>query len=381
MNEHDDDRFDEVPSVIPMSEAVPTVRAAPITPPRPGFWGALLWCLAFVAVMVVSAGIVITIDLVVEINSQPDRNAFMEKVLDLGPNNDQLHPAMAHALRWGMFAAELTTILFGLIILRFVVGREWKRKIAFAPPTLEHAALAVMCVPAFIIVSGLVGYAIQSGFEALLPVPQEEVPLEKILAQIFDSWPTWMAVLVIGVGPGIGEELWCRGFLGRGLVGRYGVVAGVIATSFFFGAMHGPSIPYIMVTFFMGACLHLIYLATRSIFVSMFVHFANNSIATMLAMKSLDLPFLNADTAVPPLPIVFSAVGLFIACGYAFWLGRARLVDSDEPLPVWRPYHAGVELPPAESRTVVERPSVMGLPMGMVVLMFGAFVLSCVFAG
>ena len=55
----------------------------------------------------------------------------------------------------------------------------------------------------------------------------------------FRTWPWQFGVLVIGLGPGLSEELWCRGFLGRGLVEHYGVILGVLLTSFLFGLIHG----------------------------------------------------------------------------------------------------------------------------------------------
>src|SRR5262249_39089254 len=58
------------------------------------------------------------------------------------------------------------------------------------------------------------------------------------LVQDARSWYLPVAVLVIAVMPAFSEEIWCRAFLGRGFVGQYGVVVGVMLASYFFGAIH-----------------------------------------------------------------------------------------------------------------------------------------------
>src|SRR5208337_4060578 len=80
----------------------------------------------------------------------------------------------------------------------------------------------------------------------------------------FTQWPVWFGVLVVGLGPALNEELFCRGFLGRGLLGRYGTVGGILLTSLFFGLLHLDP-PHVVATFVMGCCLHFTYLMTRSL--------------------------------------------------------------------------------------------------------------------
>src|SRR5262249_41293070 len=80
------------------------------------------------------------------------------------------------------------------------------------------------------------------------------------------------------------EELFFRGFLGRGLIGRYGVLAGVLLTSLLFGTIHVHPILICGAAAF-GICVHLIYLATRSLWVPALLHFLNN--AFVVAVLSL----------------------------------------------------------------------------------------------
>ena len=92
-------------------------------------------------------------------------------------------------------------------------------------PSTWHVVLSLASLPGLIVIANTIYLALKRHLE-LKGMPDIEKALEQM-----DQWPWPFAVLVIGLGPGLGEELWCRGFLGRGLVGRYGVVLGVLAVT------------------------------------------------------------------------------------------------------------------------------------------------------
>jgi len=361
-----DDR-DEIPMLIPVNGP----------PEEPGFgaWGAVLWSLAFFGVLLLTFTVGMVGDLVIEAQQHADKEAFFKRAFDLDEKLEKVPPELASALRSGFLWGEVGSVLFALVLLRGKLGGGWRRKVALRLPSFESGVLAVLCVPAFIIASGLIGAAAESVFGAI--AGEGEVDTGKMINELLGAWPLWLSVLVIGVGPGIGEELFCRGFLGRSLVGNYGYVGGILGTSVLFGLMHGPSPAYIATTFFMGVFLHLIYLATGSLMVSMFVHFANNSIATLLMLGAVDMKFLDTDNGLPPAGVIVAGLLLFAASAYAFYVGRVRLADTGEPGPIWRPDFPGAALPPERSSTVAVQETTMGVPMGMVVLAFGLFVLSC----
>src|SRR5207247_6579582 len=102
-------------------------------------------------------------------------------------------------------------------------------------------------------------------------------PSQQLVVDSNAQNPLWFTLLVLAVGAAVNEELFCRGFLGRGLVGRYGVVLGVLITSAIFGLIHG-NVPQGIWAFVLGCSLHLAYLATRSLWVPMLLHFLNNAV-------------------------------------------------------------------------------------------------------
>src|SRR5262249_22812770 len=154
-------------------------------------------------------------------------------------------------------------------------------------------------------------------------------------------WPAWVGVLGIGLGPALAEELWCRGFMGRGLVARFGVVGGVLLTSLFFGLLHlDPAL--ILATGFLGLCLHFVYLTTRSLWLPMLLHFLTNSLAVVLTHYP-DLQKLVGDEEHLSASICAGAFALLVAVGWALYVSRARLLGSQTlGSGAWQPDHPGV---------------------------------------
>src|SRR5437764_15430946 len=135
------------------------------------------------------------------------------------------------------------------------------------------------------------------------------------MVKLFNTWPWAFAVLVIGLGPGIGEELWCRGFLGRGLVGTHGYMAGVVMASFFFGLIHVDPAQGTM-AMLMGLWLHFVYLMTRSLLAPVMLHFLNNSVAVLLPRLS-GLEEWDKKSGEVPVLVVLAGVNLMAAVGWA----------------------------------------------------------------
>jgi membrane protease YdiL (CAAX protease family) len=326
-------RAEDLPAVVPVEP-----------PPHPGFWWALLWCLGYLLVTQLVPGIVGAVALIVLLAREPEGL----KVANL--NNPQAlaeSDAFSMAMMPAMLFAQVLSIAGSWLAIRLVVGREWPRILGLRWPGLTHLVLAVIGLP------GLMFLAV--GIDG---VAKEHLPslidLEDTM-KLFAKWPWPIGVLIIGVGPGIGEELWCRGFLGRGLVGRHGVIGGVLLTSFLFGLIHLEPRQLIYAGF-MGILLHLSYLATRSLLVPIILHTCNNSLSVVAAQFT---PKEALDTPADQLPWhIFAAAALLVtAVGWSLFRSRARLVDlpSEDPFR-WRPTYPGAAYPPSGSTTIVVRP-------------------------
>jgi hypothetical protein len=196
------------------------------------------------------------------------------------------------------------------------------------------------------------------------------------MVKIFSQWPAAFAVLVIGVGPGIGEELWCRGFLGRGLVGTHGVLLGVLASSFFFGLIHLDPCQGTM-AMLMGLWLHFVYLTTRSLWLPMLLHFLNNSFA-VVAPRIPQLETFDAKPSDIPLFVYLAGALLLAAVAYGLYRSRARLeAEGAEPILSWRPAYPGVEYPPSDSGRHVIHPPISLPAFALTGACFFLFLIAC----
>src|SRR5690606_20097161 len=90
---------------------------------------------------------------------------------------------------------------------------------------------------------------------------------------------SWLLLLVIvGVGPAIGVEIIFCGVFGRVLINRLGIGGGVLVTSVLFALAHGTP-AHAVATLPLAVFLHLIYLATGTIWAPILVHFLPNALS------------------------------------------------------------------------------------------------------
>jgi membrane protease YdiL (CAAX protease family) len=256
-----------------------------------------------------------------------------------------------------LIAAQLAVMLF--ISFTWLLGRisdglDWKHALAHSSLRQQLCTAIPGILGAVVLVGGV--YWVIHDVVPSLPMLAELNKSMEMLVEESRSWPLGLAILVIGVGPGISEELWCRGLYGRGLIGQYGVILGIFLASYFFGAMH--VLPHQgTMALLMGLALHFSYVVTRSLFVPMLLHFLNNSLSVSAHVIEKHLEAI--DTAPDQLsPLLYVGAGLLmLGVGIALYRTRARLVRSDGmDLPAWQPPYPSVALPPADSGTIVTHP-------------------------
>ena len=290
------------------------------TPGRahPGFFWALLWCILFVLATQLPGAVIAVVVFFALMAAAPQ--LFPAGAVN---NPDVLvsSKGMSIALAVAFLATELIVIGFSCLILRLVVGRDWWRRIGLHRlPRLSHVLVVLAAFPAMVLLANIAYAVFRLGLPSLGSI-KGMAGLEQMV-QVFSSWPAVFAVLVIGIGPGIGEELWCRGFLGRGLIAQHGAWLGVLFSSFFFGLIHIDPCQGAM-AMLMGLWLHFTYLMTGSLWVPMLLHFLNNSLAVLAAripgLESLDKP----ETL--PGHLLIATVVLMTLAGYALYRSRAHL--------------------------------------------------------
>ncbi|MEZ6139067.1 MAG: type II CAAX endopeptidase family protein [Zavarzinella sp.] len=309
-----------------------------------------------------------------QLQGNPEATAkFMEDIFK--------DPAMVNATMVGLAFTQLLGLAFAILMLRYHSGRGWVARVALNRlPSGRHLLLILI---------GMVGLlSLSTGFDAGVSWLAErfeqafgkvDIPGLDEMTELFKPlwWP--VGLFVVGVMPGIGEEMWFRAYLGQGMGQRYrSIWPSVISCSILFGAVH--IIPaQAMGAFLMGIFLHLSYIATRSLWTPILMHFLNNGLIILHLNQGLGVPILQPfedQLLLNPTMFLLASALLVACCGYALYQTRCYLEKKEEPgsdgnaittetsgeilsednvakAKPWQPSLSGVEVPPPDSGYVV----------------------------
>ena len=343
----------EPPLVIPISVA---------KPPQPGFFEAVAFTFAF-GVVLFGTVIVIVIAALIWLLIRDGANALQQPAGVDPTSVAAVPPDLIEPLAWSFPAGYAVGLLFTLLVFRIVAGRGWTREVGLRRLPVSHLLLGILALPGFVVVSD----AIARLLFHLSGMDQAGEEQGQALGQLFGSYHWAFAVLAVGIGPGLVEELWCRGFLGRGLVSRYGWLQGVFFTSLFFGCLHLWPPPFVVVTAIMGAGLHFLYAMSRSLWVPITVHLLNNSFAVLMAVGVIPAERIENAFQARPVLITAAASLLLVTVGLAMWSARGRVPKSIAPLGIMVPAGCTVQY---ERLRLVWTILAVGFCGGLLALMF-----------
>ncbi len=245
---------------------------------------------------------------------------------------------------WGAFMATGGSLVMAVLIAGLMFGRQAFRKLGLRRPDVAQLVIVALLVAPLMMVAnavaGLVDYLVPVKFD-----PQGEAVKQIALGG-------WLSIVFAGcLFPAIGEEVFFRGFLGRGLVARWGPIAGVIITSIGFGLFHiMPA--QIAGTFVLGLGFHAVYLMTRSLPASMAMHFLTNLLGLSMfflaheANQPLDETIKLTDLRW--IVTLWSAAATVLILGLLLYRLRSRWEFTTES-PWQEPYVSG-ETPLAPAR-------------------------------
>lgn len=293
------------PFAAPAEPTVDAIVAESRGKPGPGFWAALGWSLLLVMVL---NGVAIFVAVV---------------LLIAGLGQDQLVLVL-------MPVTTTITFLSAVALSLAWFGRFTARRLAFRPPAIRHVGLALLLVaPLAVVMQEVAAWAGE-----ILPTFNTELYLE------FAEAP-WSLVLVAGcLLPGVGEEIFFRGFLGRGLVARMGLAWGTAWCAFLFAAIHLDPTQAVGILV-IGVALQLVLASTCSLWIPILIHALNNALS--FSMVKLDL---LTDLDHLPRPVVASAALVLVLLAVLFYRTRSQWILPDgEP---WNPGYLTAEMPPRE---------------------------------
>lgn len=205
--------------------------------------------------------------------------------------------------QWEPVPGLLATLLVLLPVLALWCARSvarpepvrWRDALGLRLPRVAHAAAALCLAPPLVLlVRALVEW--QMG---VLPIPSSMMDESLVPAEL-RALPPLALVLVLGLAPGLGEELFFRGAVLSGL--RRDLPPGKVIAwqALLFGAVHA-SLYRFLPTALLGALLAALTLRARSLWPAVLLHTAYNALAVLSADGHVALPRWTLGLVVPGL--------------------------------------------------------------------------------
>jgi membrane protease YdiL (CAAX protease family) len=315
MPDPDSDDLGAIPPIVPEPEELPSTDAAAVEPPLvalpppegPGLFESLLWIAGMLVVQVGAAAAAVAVLV----------------VLHVLPSGRPLNPGEAR----NVFEQNLGTIIgvAHLAVLAYCLAAvAWRlrphgllRLGLQLPSGLHLFLIAALTVPLALTCTPLQSWILQQ-------FPGSDGGLIEGLKQLASA-PLGVLLVLIALGPALTEELMFRGLIGHGLIARWGLLRGVAITSILFGAMHlNPAQGLAVIP--LGVAMHGVYLATRSIWAPVALHFMNNGFA-VLALKYgpqiVGKELAKDDPEFSPVLFAMSASAVAVVATL-IWLTRVR---------------------------------------------------------
>jgi len=205
-----------------------------------------------------------------------------------------------------------TALLFEALLAAAAVGAAVLSPVAWRE-RLHLQAGRLSCLGTFAAVAGAL--AVSQGFESLmaLGVVPRSPALEGLgeLIGALSGWSIAGGVLVIGIAPGIAEELMFRGYVQTRLVERWGAAPGILTASLLFGILHVDPV-HAAFAFGIGVFLGYLTLWTGSIRAAIVCHAANNTASTLTTVWGFEIAGRKANLAA----CAASAIVLGLALSY-----------------------------------------------------------------
>ena len=175
----------------------------------------------------------------------------------------------------GMIKTQLLLILLPVLLIMRISKTDIKSNFRFNYTNPLNFLLVLIASLPLLLLAGLLGQLIN----AVFPVSESYLEAMQNLITIQDSG-IWFTIFVVGVLPGICEEVMFRGFVLSALR-KKGIWYGIILTAILFGAFHLDPFRFLPVTL-LGIWLGFIAVKTNSIYVPILAHFAQNTLAILI---------------------------------------------------------------------------------------------------
>jgi membrane protease YdiL (CAAX protease family) len=195
-------------------------------------------------------------------------------------------------------------------------AERWRRRLAI--PSLRAPPIDVVLLVIGTLGVGAVASTISQRLGAY-----DDSTIKVMRDSLLAASPSVAVLLaVFGSLGGVGEEIFCRGYLQTRLIARAGPAVGVVVSALFFGALH-MDLVHGTFAFFVGVLIGVVAWRTQSIMTGLYAHGVNNLIAFTTPR------FLEADAPTTSWELLIGVVALALACA-GLWLRLKRLPPVEQ---------------------------------------------------
>ncbi len=324
---------------------------------RPSIGPALIWTFLLLASQI-AIGLVMTMAaMVYVIATQPG---------PVDPN--RLSKLIESAMQgWLLPVASFSTLVVSFTVVLSLFRRQTARCMGLRGLTATQATLILLlALPMTVLTSEFTNWV-----SYLFP----RMAMPAIFGDLAKQ--PWLLIFVAGcLFPGIGEELFFRGFLSRGLLSYHGAFWGTFFAAFLFGAVHIHPIQA-SGAFLLGLALQFVFLTTRSLWGAVILHTANNTLA-FAAMRYGHLVPINgftvaAEDRIVHSPALLVLVALSTSTMLLWALGRSRTQWIRPDGTVWSRGFVTTESPFDDSNVRIQHGSVGIMGIVGVLVAYGIF--------
>ncbi|MCK5051722.1 MAG: CPBP family intramembrane metalloprotease [Candidatus Cloacimonetes bacterium] len=186
----------------------------------------------------------------------------------------------------GLIKTQLLLILLPVIMILRISKTDIKSALRLNYTNPLNFVLVLIAALPLLLLAGIMGQLINYVF----PVSESYLEAMQNLITVQDKG-LWFTVFVVGVLPGICEEVMFRGFILSALR-KKGLWYGIILTAVLFGAFHLDPFRFIPAAF-LGIWLGYLAVKTNSLFVPILAHFLQNSLAILITNYAENVSFMK----------------------------------------------------------------------------------------
>jgi membrane protease YdiL (CAAX protease family) len=187
--------------------------------------------------------------------------------------------------------------------------RSLSARLGLGPSLVPGSSLALLVLGTLGVSHGLDGLLDLSGLRERSALVEFDAALAGAEGKAF-----WLALLGIGLAPGVGEELLCRGLVQKGIEPLLGPARAVVLAALVFGALHADPIHGASAAV-LGLYLGTVVVLTGSLRAAILCHAVNNLVAVTTAAR---LP----EAHIPG--VASAAAGFAVAAGCLWAVQRRR---------------------------------------------------------